>query len=75
MHIRARQGQDIEFDADDHVIVRIQGYQWRLARPASGTAILSGAWTRSLRYWGGRPIKGDVWVGKTHHTLEVEPRG
>ena len=34
MHIRARQGQDIEIDADDHVIVRIQGYQWRLDRPA-----------------------------------------
>lgn len=68
-------GQDIRIEATSSVILRIQGHQWRLAKPASGVATLDGAWTRALTYYGGKPIMGDVWIGKTKHRIKILPRG
>lgn len=75
MIIQGVQGEDVQLDADSHVIVRLQGQQWRLSAPTSGTAVIPGAWTRGLQYYGGRRITGDVWVGKRYHAIHITPRG
>ena len=70
--INALRGNDIPVDAADHVIFRIQGHQWRIDAPSTGTATIKGDWTRSLRYYGGRNIEGQCWIGKTEFKVIIE---
>lgn len=73
MNIEAKRGIDVPINSAERVLVRIQGRQWRIEADAGGVAVWGGEHSAALNYYGDRPIHGDVWTGKTRHTISIQP--
>lgn len=72
MNIQAKRGRDVVVDALTHIVVRVQGEQWRIAS-VGGVAVWPGEHSETLNYFGERSVSGSLWTGKTKHTITVSP--